>query len=79
MSTGKAIAALLGGLLAVCLGVLLVYQGLRPNVHPWFKSRQPKYLEDYEAMNKIVCRVVGIGFFLAGVGLLIRSIRELLQ
>ncbi|MCA1564224.1 MAG: hypothetical protein LC803_00935 [Acidobacteria bacterium] len=79
MSTGEAIAALFAGLLGACLGVLLVYQGMRPGGDSWFKSRQSKYLQEHEAMNKILCRVAGVGFFLAGVGLLVRGIRELLQ
>jgi hypothetical protein len=79
MSTGGAIAVLFAALLGACLGVLLLYQGMRPGGDSWFKSRQSKHLQEHEALNKILCRVAGVGFLLAGVVLLIRSIRELLR
>jgi membrane protein DedA with SNARE-associated domain len=79
MPTGEAIAELFAGLLGAGFGVLLMYQGTRPKIHRWLRTWWTKYLEEPEAMDKIMCWVAGIGFFLVGVGLLIQSIRELLQ
>jgi hypothetical protein len=79
MSTGEAIAELIAGLFGVSFGVLLMYQGTRPRIHPWLRTWWTKYLEEPEAMNKIMCRVVGIGFFLVGILMLIQSIPALFQ
>ena len=75
----EAIVEILFGMLGVGLGGLALYGVSRERVHPWLRSWWIPNKEEYEIGHKIMAGVVGTGFLLVGLLMLIGGISTLLH
>ncbi len=77
MTTSESIGALFAGMGGICLGCAMLCQLKRETVHPWFKTWWAKYLEEPDSIDKMMCEIVGTGFLLIGLLLLLSGIATL--
>ena len=68
------IGALFGGLLAIGAGGFCLYLSQIKPLHPWSRNWFFRIIDAPEILDRILLVVVGVGFLLVGLGILISGI-----